>query len=122
MKLAILGSGPGGYVAAVRAAQLGAEVTVIEEDEVGGTCLNWGCIPTKSLVSSSEMFSRAKRLQEFGIEITGTISPNFLKILERKNRIVNLQIKGIRNLFKFHRITLQEGRGQLISLSEIAFI
>jgi len=121
MKLAILGSGPGGYVAAVRAAQLGAEVTVIEEDEVGGTCLNWGCIPTKSLVSSSEMFFRAKRLQEFGIETTGTISPNFLKILERKNRIVNLQIKGIRNLFKFHRITLQEGRGQLISPSEIAF-
>jgi len=121
MKLAILGSGPGGYVAAVRAAQLGAEVTVIEEDEVGGTCLNWGCIPTKSLVSSSEMFFRAKRLQEFGIETTGTISPNFLKILERKNRIVNLQIKGIRNLFKFYRITLQEGRGQLISPSEIAF-
>ena len=122
MKLAILGSGPGGYVAAVRAAQLGAEVTVIEEDEVGGTCLNWGCIPTKSLASSSEMFSKAKRLQEFGIETTGNISPNFLKILERKNRIVNLQIKGIRNLFKFHRITLQEGRGQLISPSEIAFI
>jgi dihydrolipoyl dehydrogenase len=122
MKLAILGSGPGGYVAAVRAAQLGAQVTVIEEDEVGGTCLNWGCIPTKSLASSAEMFSKAKRLQEFGIETTGNISPNFLKILQRKNKIVNLQIKGIRNLFKIHGITLQEGRGQLISPSEIAVV
>ena len=119
MKLAILGSGPGGYVAAIRAAQLGARVTIIEENEVGGTCLNWGCIPTKSLVASSEMVSKAKRLQEFGIETTGNISPNFLKILERKNRIVNLQIKGIRNLFKLHGITLQEGRGQVVSPTEI---
>jgi dihydrolipoamide dehydrogenase len=119
MKLAILGSGPGGYVAAIRAAQLGARVTIIEENEVGGTCLNWGCIPTKSLVASSEMFSKAKRLQDFGIETTGNISPNFLKILERKNRIVNLQIKGIRNLFKLHGITLQEGRGQVVSPTEI---
>lgn len=122
MKLAILGSGPGGYVAAIRAAQLGARVTVIEEEEVGGTCLNWGCIPTKSLTASSEMFSRAKRLQEFGIETSGNISPNFLKILERKNRIVNLQIKGIRNLFKIHGITLQEGRGHFVSPTEIVVV
>lgn len=122
MKLAILGSGPGGYVAAIRAAQSGAQVTVIEENNVGGTCLNWGCIPAKILVSSSEMFSTAKRLQEFGIEITGEISPNFLRILDRKDRIVSMQTKGIRNLFKFHGITLKEGRGHLISPSEIALI
>ena len=120
MKLAILGSGPGGYVAAVKAAQLGARVTVIEENLVGGTCLNWGCIPTKILASSSENFSRAKRLQEFGIDITGEIALNFAKILERKDTIVGLQAKGIRNLFKAHGIAFTEGRGQILSPSEIS--
>ncbi len=120
MKLAILGSGPGGYVAAIRAAQLGAQVTVIEEKIIGGNCLNWGCIPTKILVSSSEMFSKTKRLQEFGIEMTGDISPNFSKILGRKERIVGIQAKGIRNLFKIHGITYKEGRGHLISPSQVS--
>jgi len=120
MKLTILGSGPGGYVAAVRAAQLGSQVTVIEEKIIGGNCLNWGCIPTKILVSSSEMLSKAKRLQEFGIEMNGVISPNFSKILGRKDRIVSTQAKGIRNLFKMHGVTYKEGRGQLISPSQIS--
>ncbi len=120
MRLAILGSGPGGYVAAVRAAQLGAQVTVIEEDLIGGTCLNWGCIPTKILASSAENFSRAKRLAEFGIEVSGTIALHYEKILERKERIVGLQARGIRNLFKAHRINFLEGRGQLVSPSEIS--
>lgn len=122
MKLAILGSGPGGYVAAIRAAQSGARVTVIEESKVGGTCLNWGCIPTKALASSSGVFSRTKRAQEFGIEITGEVSPNFLKILERKDKIVSTQAKGILNLFKFHGIELQGGRGEFVSPSEIAVV
>jgi dihydrolipoamide dehydrogenase len=120
MKIAVLGSGPGGYVAAIRASQLGARVTVIEESAIGGTCLNWGCIPTKVLVSSSVMFSKAKRLQEYGIDITGDISPNFLKMLERKERIVTMQAKGIRNLFKMGGITYKEGRGQLVSPSELS--
>jgi dihydrolipoamide dehydrogenase len=122
MKLAILGSGPGGYVAAIRAAQLGARVTVIEESSVGGTCLNWGCIPTKALAASSDIFSRAKRLQEFGIDLSGEISPNYPKILQRKDRIVSIQAKGIQNLFKNYGITFQEGRGELISPSEISVV
>lgn len=120
MKLAVLGSGPGGYVAAIRAAQLGAQVTVIEESAIGGTCLNWGCIPTKVLVSSSELFSRAKRLQDFGLDFSGEISPNFMKILARKDKIVGMQAKGIRNLFKMHSITYKEGRGRLISPTELS--
>lgn len=119
MKLAILGSGPGGYVAAIKAAQLGAQVTVIEETEVGGTCLNLGCIPTKSLVASVEMLAKARKLEDFGIELKGEIIPNFSKIIERKNRVVNTQVKGIRGLFKSWGITLKEGRGVLLSPSEI---
>ena len=119
MKLSILGSGPGGYVSAIQAAQIGVQVTVIEEFEVGGTCLNWGCIPTKSLVSSSEVLSKARRLEEYGIELKGEITPNLKKINERKNRIVSTQIKGIRNLFKSQGIELKQGRGVLTSPSEI---
>ena len=65
MKITILGAGPGGYVAAIRAAQLGADVTVIEDGEVGGTCLNWGCIPTKTLIASAELLHKARRIHPF---------------------------------------------------------
>lgn len=119
MKLAILGAGPGGYVAAIKAAQLGAQVTVIEETEVGGTCLNRGCIPTKSLAASSEMLAKLRQSEDFGIELKGEIIPNLSKIIERKNKIVNTQVKGIRGLFKSWGITLKEGRGVLQSPSEI---
>ncbi len=119
MKVAIIGAGPGGYVAALKSAQLGAQVTVIEDKEVGGTCLNWGCIPTKALVASAEAFSTAKRLEEFGIELKGEIVPNIQKIQERKNKVVSTQIKGIRGLFKSWGVTLKEGRGTLLSKKEI---
>jgi len=119
MKLSVLGAGPGGYVAAIKAAQLGAQVTVIEENEVGGTCLNWGCIPTKALVASSELLAKTRKLEDFGLELRGEVVPNFTKIIERKNRIVNTQIKGIRNLFKSRGITLKEGRGVFLSPREI---
>jgi dihydrolipoamide dehydrogenase len=119
VKLAILGAGPGGYVAAIKAAQLGVQVTVIEETEVGGTCLNRGCIPTKSLSASSEMLAKLRQSEDFGIELKGEIIPNLSKIIERKNKIVNTQVKGIRGLFKSWGITLKEGRGVLQSPSEI---
>ena len=68
MKLAILGAGPGGYIAALRAAHLGAEVTVIEKEEVGGTCLNWGCIPTKAILASTGLLAKARRFKEYGLK------------------------------------------------------
>ena len=83
MKLAVLGSGPGGYVAAIRAAQLNAEVTVIEDTDVGGTCLNRGCIPTKAMLASSEILSKARELDKFGIELRGELVPSLAKIIER---------------------------------------
>ncbi|MEW6569926.1 MAG: dihydrolipoyl dehydrogenase [Nitrospirota bacterium] len=120
MNLAILGAGPGGYVAAIKAAQLGARVTVIEENEVGGACLHWGCIPTKAILSSCEILSRIRHSKAFGIDVKGEIVPNRSKIVERKNKIIGTQVKGIRNLFKSWGITLKEGRGNLSSPDKIA--
>jgi dihydrolipoamide dehydrogenase len=119
MKVTVLGAGPGGYVAAIRAAQLGGEVTVIEESEVGGTCLNWGCIPTKTLITSAEVLHKAKNAQNFGLELEGTISPNIEKIVERKNKVVSTQVKGIRGLFKSWGIRLVEGRGVIVDPKKI---
>lgn len=119
MKIAVLGAGPGGYVAAIKAAQLGASVTVIEDTEVGGTCLNRGCIPTKALVASAEALDKAKNIQDFGIELNGDVIPNIQKILERKNKIVNIQVKGIRGLFKSWGIKILDGKGFIVSANKI---
>ncbi|MBF0553688.1 MAG: dihydrolipoyl dehydrogenase [Nitrospirae bacterium] len=122
MKIIILGSGPGGYVAALRAAQMGGEVTIVEEKEVGGTCLNEGCIPTKTLVASAEAYSKAKDLASYGIDITGEIKLNIRKIMERKNAVILAQVKGIRGLFKSWGVTLKDGRGSFISEKQIRVV
>ena len=119
MKLAILGAGPGGYVAAIKAAQLGAEVTVIEDRAVGGTCLNWGCIPTKTMIASADLLAKLRELDKFGLELNGIISPNMTKIVERKNKVVGTLVKGIIGLFKSRGIVLREGRGMLTSPNDI---
>lgn len=119
MKIAVLGAGPGGYVAAIKAAQLGASVTVIEDTEVGGTCLNRGCIPTKALVASAEALDKAKNIHDFGIELNGDVIPNIQEILERKNKIVNIQVKGIRGLFKSWGIKILDGKGFIVSANKI---
>ena len=98
----------------MRAAQLGAKVTVIEETEVGGTCLNRGCIPTKALIASAEAIDKINRAEEYGIEIKGEVICNLSKIIERKNKVVGIQVKGIRSLFKSWGVELLEGRGKLI--------
>jgi dihydrolipoamide dehydrogenase len=119
MKITIIGAGPGGYVAAIRAAQLGAEVTVIEESEVGGTCLNWGCIPTKTLIASAEVLHKTRNAEEFGLDFSGSVLPNIQKIVERKNKVVGTQVKGIRGLFKSWGVKLIEGRGYIINPKKI---
>jgi len=119
MRLTIIGAGPGGYVAALKAAQLGAQVTVIEDTEVGGTCLNKGCIPTKALVASAEVLHKAKNLQDYGIELNGEVSPNLSKIMDRKNKVVSTQIKGIRSLFKSWGVSLVEGRGMMLTPEKV---
>jgi dihydrolipoamide dehydrogenase len=114
-RLTIIGSGPGGYVAAIQAAQRGARVTVIEEAEVGGTCLNWGCIPTKTLIASTDALEMARSAADFGVELSGAVTYNLQKIRERRDKVVGTQIKGIRALFKSWGINLIPGRGSLIS-------
>jgi len=114
MKLAIIGAGPGGYVAAIKASQLGAEVTVIEDTEVGGVCLNKGCIPTKALLTTTELLHKARNLEEYGIDFSGQITPNLSKIMERKNKVVSTLVRGIRSLFKSWGVTLVEGKGRLL--------
>ncbi|MEJ2190759.1 MAG: dihydrolipoyl dehydrogenase [Nitrospirota bacterium] len=113
MRLVVIGSGPGGYVAALKAAQLGAEVTVIEETEVGGTCLNRGCIPTKSLIASTELYTKAREMEKFGLDLDGAVKPNLARMMERKDKIVGIQVKGIRGLFKSWGVSIVEGRGAL---------
>lgn len=118
-KIAIIGAGPGGYVAAIRAAQLGASVTVIEDIEVGGTCLNRGCIPTKTLVASTEVYEKIKEAASFGIDIDGTVTVNIPKIMEREAKVISTLVKGIRGLFKMHGIELLEGRGAFVDKNTI---
>ncbi len=114
-KLTVIGAGPGGYVAAIRAAQGGAQVTVIEDNEVGGACLNRGCIPTKTLIASAEALEHAKNASDFGIELSGEVGYSLAKIRERKDKVVQIQVKGIRALMKSWGATLIRGRGSLLS-------
>ena len=101
-KIAIIGAGPGGYVAAIRAAQLGAEVTLIENREVGGTCLNRGCIPTKTYFRNAEIMSSLKRANEFGIEVDG-YRMDGKALLNRKNEVVNSLVTGIEKLISSYK-------------------
>jgi dihydrolipoamide dehydrogenase len=119
VKIAIIGAGPGGYVAALKAAQLGADVTVVEDSEVGGTCLNWGCIPTKTMIASSDLYAKVRDCETFGLELHGTVAPNLAKIVDRKNRIVHTLINGIKGLFKSWNIHYRHGRGVITDPHEI---
>lgn len=119
MKVAVIGGGPGGYVAAIKAAMLGAEVTVIEKRKVGGSCLNVGCIPTKALLASSSLISSIKEAKDFGIHINGEVEANFDDIMNRKNKVVSQLISGIEFLFEKRGIKLVNGFGKLVDTNKI---
>ena len=111
--VAIIGAGPGGYHAAIRAAQYGAKVALIEKDKLGGTCLNRGCIPTKALYASVQSIERLKDFEELGIQIKD-YSLNFKKAVERKNRVVEELVEGIETLEKAWNNDLFYGHGKII--------
>ena len=111
--LAIIGAGPGGYHAAIRAAQYGAKIALIEKDKLGGTCLNRGCIPTKALYASVQSIERLKDFEELGIEIKD-YSLNFKSAVERKNRVVEELVGGIEALEKAWKNDLYYGHGKII--------
>lgn len=106
--IVVIGAGPGGYVAAIRAAQLGAKVAVIEKDAVGGTCLNRGCIPTKALYYSAKALKAAKRAGDFGVNIEG-VSFDMTKAVSRKDGVVKKLVTGVEQLFKGNGIELMRG-------------
>lgn len=112
-KLTIIGAGPGGYVAAIRAAQLGAEVTVIERDNVGGTCLNWGCIPSKIMITTTEILEKFHRAKEFGIRAEGKAAVDMQALMARKEKIIQSQSKGILGLFGHHKVRYLKGDGYI---------
>ncbi len=116
--LLILGSGPGGYVAAIRAAQLGMKVGVIEKDEVGGVCLNYGCIPTKALLKSVHVYETIKQANKFGIKVENT-SFDFSKIIARSRSVAKQMSKGVEFLFKKNGIELLKGKGKLVNNHKI---
>lgn len=107
-----IGAGPGGYVAAIRASQLGLSVAVIERDRVGGTCLNRGCIPSKAFLRSAELYRNALAGAEYGVQVAG-VSLDFDQVKLRKNSIVDQLAKGIEFLFKKNKIDYYQGSGQL---------
>ena len=111
--LIVIGSGPGGYVAAIRAAQLGMKVGVVERSELGGICLNWGCIPTKSLLKSAEVFDYLQHAEEYGCAIDGSIKPDLEKMVSRSRNVADGMSKGIQFLFKKNKIEHVAGIGKL---------
>lgn len=110
----VIGSGPGGYVAAIRAAQLGKQVIVIEQDQVGGICLNSGCIPSKALISAAHAYSDLEQIEEMGIKV-GSVYVNFEHTQEWKTTIINKLTDGIRKLFKSNKIQLITGTAKFHS-------
>lgn len=115
----VIGAGPGGYVAAIRASRMGWNVTLIEKDRVGGVCLNRGCIPTKALAVSAEMLNNARRISEYGINLTGDVQPDIAKIMARKNAVVTRLNTGVTYLLKKNQVNLVKGIGRFLSPTEV---
>jgi dihydrolipoamide dehydrogenase len=111
--LVVIGSGPGGYVAAIRASQLGLKAAVVEKAETGGVCLNWGCIPTKSLLKSAEVFDYLSHAEDYGIKIDGNASADFSAMINRSREVAGGMSKGVQYLFKKNKIEVIQGTGRL---------
>jgi len=113
----VIGSGPGGYVAAIRAAQLGFKTAIIEKESLGGICLNWGCIPTKALLKSAQVFEYIKHSKDFGIDGSGT--PNFEAVIKRSRGVADKMSKGVQFLMKKNKIDVIMGFGKLVAKGKI---
>lgn len=111
--LIVIGSGPGGYVAAIRASQLGMKTAVVEKESLGGVCLNWGCIPTKALLKSAQVFRYASHAIDYGVKIEGAITPDFAGMIKRSRDVANGMSNGVQFLFKKNKIDLLKGTGRI---------
>lgn len=117
--IGILGGGPGGYVAAIRAAQLGGKVVLIEKDNIGGTCLNRGCIPTKAMLASAKILKHIKDAESFGLEVND-FKVHLDKIIERKDHIVKQLTGGVNTILSHYGVEIVKGTGKLISKTKIS--
>ena len=108
----VLGSGPGGYVTAIRASQLGFKTAVIEKENLGGVCLNWGCIPTKALLKSAQVFDYLKHAEDYGLSVNG-VDRVFGKVVERSRGIADGMSKGVQFLMKKNKIDVINGFGKI---------
>ena len=113
--LLVIGSGPGGYVAAIRASQLGLKTAVVERAELGGICLNWGCIPTKALMKSAQVYSYLKHAESYGVVCEGEVKADFGAMVARSRGVAESMSKGIQYLFKKNNIDLIEGQGKVLA-------
>ena len=116
--LIILGSGPGGYVTAIRGSQLGLKTAIVEKESLGGVCLNWGCIPTKALLKSAQVFEYIKHAADYGINITDA-DKDFNKVIKRSRKVAETMSKGVNFLMKKNKITVFNGFGKLNSNNTI---
>ncbi len=121
-KITIIGGGPGGYVAALRAAALGGEVTLIEKENLGGTCLNQGCIPSKIMKNTADLYLKFLKAGSLGIKAEGSISPDIKTLMARKDKILEDQRKGIAALMKKNKIMVEEGRAVIKSKGVVEVI
>ena len=116
--LIVLGSGPGGYPAAIRASQLGKKVAIVERELLGGICLNWGCIPTKALLKSAQVFEYAKHATTYGINVENPTA-NFGGVITRSRGVADKMSKGIQFLMKKNKIDVIMGTGKLIAATKL---
>src|SRR6476646_7303173 len=113
----VIGSGPGGYVAAIRAAQLGFKTGIIEKESLGGICLNWGCIPTKDLLKSAQVMEYIKHAQDFGIEASG--KKNFPLVIKRSHSVADKSSKDVQYHMRKNKIDVMLGFGKIVGKGKI---
>jgi len=120
VRIVIVGGGPGGYVAAVRAAQKGAEVVLVEKEKVGGTCLNWGCIPSKIMKTTADLMENMRRAGEMGVAVEGPFRADMAALMARKEKVLRTQVTGIEKLLSHHGIRLVTGAAYIESNGTVA--
>ena len=114
----LIGSGPGGYVAAIRAAQLGLKTAVIEREALGGVCLNWGCIPSKALLKNAEVVSYFNRADEFGLKMDN-FSADFSVAMDRSRKVVDRNTKGVAFLLDKNKVDHIQGSGKVVGVGKV---
>ncbi|HFC04210.1 MAG TPA: FAD-binding protein, partial [Rhizobiales bacterium] len=114
----IIGAGPGGYVTAIRAAQLGFKTAIVEDRHLGGICLNWGCIPTKALLRSAEIFDYFKRAKEYGLS-ADNLKFDATAVVERSRGVASRLSAGVQHLLKKNKVTIIDGRGKLAGAGKV---